>query len=84
MKRMSCAGCSHCGALLEDLQERLSLYGDDKFVYAPVVQDAENGALYTLAVANESRDWETGIVDDWDLEFVKINSRGTVKPLLLS
>jgi hypothetical protein len=37
----------------------------------PIVDEIRHGALYDLRVTNISRDWETGIVDDYDFEFVK-------------
>ena len=33
--------------------------------------DVDDG-LYELTVVNESRDWETGIVDDWDVQLIPI------------
>ena len=37
-------------------------------------KDIEQGKLYGLRVINESRDYETGIVDDYDLEFFKLEN----------
>jgi len=60
LKRRSCPGCQYCGFLLDDLSEH---------DHMPIVEDPEHGALYMLGVTNESRDFETGIIDDWDLIF---------------
>jgi len=66
LKRKSCKGCERCGYMMEELEEFLS---ND---YLPIIPThLENGQLYKLTVTNISKDWETGIVDDWDLEFIK-------------
>ena len=33
--------------------------------------EVEDG-VYKLGVINESRDWETGMVDDWDVTLIKV------------
>lgn len=67
LKRKSCKGCGNCGWLEDDLQEFLynegGLIGVDKL---------EQGKLYTVIVVNESRDYESGHVDDYDLEFKEV------------
>lgn len=67
-KRLSCRGCEQCGSLLDDLQEWV---GNDT---PPIMPDDpySDGEYFRLAVTNINRDWESGMVDDWDLEFVKI------------
>ena len=35
----------------------------------------ENGAIYTLSVTEISRDWESGVVDDYELQFVKYRQK---------
>lgn len=62
LKRKSCRSCEYCGYLTDELNQ-------DVIVIEPEV---EHGALYELKVTNVSRDWESGIVDDWSLEFVLI------------
>lgn len=69
LKRMSCPGCQDCGWLLDELQEAIS----DKYMHGPVVEDAiVTGGLYRLDTINQSRDWETGVIDAWDLAFVLV------------
>lgn len=63
LKKQSCPGCKHCDYLFDELYDGLSL---------PIIDNIEDGALYRLKVVNESMDWETGIIDDYDLQFVKI------------
>ena len=66
LKRKSCIGCEECGCLDDMLSEFLSNETP------PIIMHIEDGALYSLRVVNESRDWESGMIDDWDMEFVKI------------
>lgn len=70
MKKLSCKGCNQCGFLLEELDERIS---NKDFSMIP--ENIEHGALYRLETTHISRDWETGIIDDWDLEFIKIEDK---------
>lgn len=60
LKRRSCPGCSQCISTLDDLHE---------IDLETVIHDGQHGRVYELCVTNISHDWETGIVDDWDLEF---------------
>lgn len=65
LKRRSCPGCEHCSHLEDQLPEFICMgQGVD-------IQGIENGAVYHLEVVDESRDLETGMIDDWDLAFVK-------------
>lgn len=65
MKRLSCAGCGQCGYTLDDLQEGLeerdNVEGFD---------NAKDGELYKLRVVIDGYDYESGIADDWHVEFV--------------
>lgn len=63
LKRKSCPGCAHCEPMIDDLKDTSSP------IIKPVVK---HGGLYRLDYGNISRDWETGIVDDWDLIFTLI------------
>ena len=63
IKSMSCEGCDQCGYLWDDIREDI-----------PIIHNGEHGKLYTLEVVNMSRDWESGCVDDWDLEFVEMKN----------
>lgn len=68
LKSKSCDGCERCDWLWTDLQEFLS-YPDIYNTIYPT--HPKLNQLYTLQATNFSTDWETGITDDWDLEFVE-------------
>lgn len=70
LKRKSCKGCDQCGYLRDDLHERMC----DEGIILPEI---EHDALYTIKVTNVSHDYESGFVDDWDLEAVKITEEPT-------
>lgn len=70
LKRMSCPGCAQCAWLRDSLSESVC-YGD-----APIIKDIKDGAVYLLKVVNESRDFETGHIDTWDMEFVEVKGDG--------
>jgi hypothetical protein len=62
MKKLSCKGCEHCGWLDEALCEICndwSLIG---------INDVIDGNLYKIVACNESKDWESGMVDSYDLK----------------
>lgn len=64
LKSISCPGCSQCQWLLDD-------YGECGAM--PILpDDLRNGDVVTIAVTNISHDYETGYVDGYDLEFVKV------------
>ena len=66
-KKKSCPGCGSCGWVHESISENIAsgipLIG---------IESVENGKLYTLSSCNVSRDWETGVVDDYGLELIEI------------
>ena len=66
LKRKSCKGCESCGWMQESLGE--CIWADA----LPIIDDPEPDALYMLIITNESRDYETGHIDDYDHEFRKI------------
>jgi hypothetical protein len=65
-KRKSCPGCIQCGYLQNDLSDKIVLGN------TPDISNVEHNELYALTATNIHRDRESGIVDDWDLEFIKI------------
>jgi hypothetical protein len=65
LKRISCNGCDECGWILDDIKEST---GNGK---PPIINAIKDGEVYRVIVTNESNDWETGIIDDYDLEFVE-------------
>ena len=62
LKRKSCSGCPKCGWLLDSMSEQVS---NGTTI---IMSNIENGKEYSLRVINEHRDWETGYVDDYDIE----------------
>lgn len=68
----SCIGCYTCEWLLEDFAERLNDYNSG-YVDFQLEQYYNHGSLVQLKVTNVSTDWETGIVDDYDIDFVEVN-----------
>lgn len=69
MKRLSCPGCSQCGWFDEDLKE--FALSD----YPPIINNIKHGELYYLAVVNEHYDWESGILDGFELEFKEMKEK---------
>jgi len=70
-KRLSCKGCKNRWFLEDSVGESTS-YGDP-----PIIpNNVKNGKVYRLEIVNESRDFESGIVDDWDHEFIEVNKGG--------
>lgn len=70
LKSKSCTGCAKCAHFDEYLNESPELVlGMDK---------VEHGKLYSLRTVNIYRDWESGLVDDYDIEIIEIqNERDT-------
>ena len=66
LKRKSCAGCENCGWLIDEAKELIA--NESGFIMPDII----NGALYALKVTNESRDWESGLIDEYDIEIVQI------------
>ena len=67
LKRKSCKGCEHCAWIEECLPEFVS----DGDCLLPA--DFDENALYEIRVTKSYTDWETGIADDWEIGFVKVN-----------
>lgn len=65
LKRKSCIGCSKCGWMFDEAHE----FARNKSIIFPGIDE---GRLYTVKVTNISRDWESGYVDDYDLEIVPL------------
>jgi hypothetical protein len=71
-KKLSCEGCGVCLHLTcEDMDILFEQFLDNRCDVNP---NAKNGTLYQLKVTNISTDWETGYVDDYDLEFVEVKN----------
>jgi hypothetical protein len=65
-KRKSCSGCDQCGYLLDDLREAIAC---DIFIFP---KNPVQGKLYKLAIINMSRNYETGMIDEWDTTFIPL------------
>jgi hypothetical protein len=65
-KRISCKGCEFCDWEQEDINE--GTYCNRP----PIITKPEHDSLYRLAMTNVGTDWETGYVDSWDTEFIKL------------
>jgi hypothetical protein len=66
LKKKSCPGCNQCSWLLDAVDD--IIYSDGL-----IMPTIEHGALYSIIVVNESRDFESGICDGFDLEIIKID-----------
>ncbi len=70
LTKISCAGCDLCSWLLEDLDTRLYDYNAGYMDYD--FDSLSHGMLVELKVTGVSTDWESGVVDDYDIEFVEV------------
>ena len=70
LTKMSCTGCDMCNWLLEDLDTRLYDYNAGYMDYN--FDHLSHGMLVELKVTGVSTDWETGVVDDYDIEFEEV------------
>ena len=61
MKKMSCPGCEKCGWQSENFSE----VNNDWPING--IESCEDGKFYFVSTCNESKDWETGQVDEWKL-----------------
>ena len=68
LKRKSCDGCDTCHgwSALEDIEESIGTS------FPPIIKKIKDGALYRIEAINITRDWESGIVDGYDLEFIEV------------
>ncbi|MFA5355284.1 MAG: hypothetical protein WC302_00900 [Candidatus Paceibacterota bacterium] len=64
LKRKSCSGCPECAWIWDDLAMSM-----DNFIWPKVIK---HGALYSIRITNKHRDWESGIVDDYDIEILEV------------
>jgi len=65
LKKKSCSGCERCDWKMGMLRDFLSCD-------TPPILDVDHDRLYTLQICNESRGWETGVVDNYDLAFMEV------------
>jgi len=70
LKRRSCPGCEKCFFFLDDMNDMILIDGLN------FPEDGiENGKLYTIIVTNVGRDWESGLVDEWDFSIIEIKDK---------
>lgn len=62
LKSLSCAGCSDCGYQEDDLKES---FADSRGTFLEFDDDLKSGDTVYLALVEDSRDWESGHLDDW-------------------
>jgi len=64
LKRDSCTGCSKCAHFDEFMEETPeNIIG---------LNEIKHGKIYTLNVTNMYYDWQSGYLDDWDVEIVEV------------
>lgn len=70
VKSLSCPGCKVCGGawMIGEVSEHIE---GQTFLMAEI----DHGELYGIRVTNKSTDWETGLLDSYDLEVYKISSQ---------
>ena len=77
LKSLSCTGCRQC-MYLDDTDDILFMF--EYFTEGSIVSHvtkAKPGSIFQLKITNVSTDWETGYVDDYDLEFILVNRETT-------
>jgi len=62
LKKKSCEGCEQCGWILDDIGEMDSVLCESEL---------KDGDVTMLTVVNIERDWETGVINDWNFKFCK-------------
>ena len=66
LKRKSCPGCEHCYWYFEMTDNDV----DCEAVSLP--ERIKHGALYSVDVTPGHEDWETGIIEDYDIIFIEV------------
>lgn len=75
LKGKSCVGCMQCDWLWENLDQDISNLPFGFHGPEPEYNKLQPGALYQYKVTGYSTDWETGICDDVDVEFVLVEEK---------
>ena len=70
LKSKSCPGCQFCAFISDQLPDMI----DSKSLIFPK-GGIISGKLYSIRVINESRDYESGMIDDWDFEIFEIKDK---------
>lgn len=66
LKRKSCPGCDSCAWQSDSFSE----IGDSWPILG--IEKTKHEELYILESCNESKDWETGHIDSWDLKLTPL------------
>ena len=69
LRRLSCKGCEKCDGIYETLHEQTSL---DMIPFPS--GSACHGDIVKLEIEVTSRCYETGMADDWEVTFKKVDS----------
>lgn len=70
LKKKSCK-CSRCESILDDFTD-----STENVVFPDIFM---SGGLYSVRVINESRDFDSGIIDDWDYELFLLSNTEKAK-----
>lgn len=68
LKRKSCPGCEVCGSLLDEVSESIACN-------SLIMPTIHHGALYSIHITNVHKDWESGLVDDYEIEVYKLSAQ---------
>lgn len=69
LKRRSCLGCDECYMTTDDINQGLADIGMDFFEFSPQLKD---GDLVEIRIVPGYRDWETGYIEEWHYEVIKV------------
>ena len=68
LKKLSCPGCQWCDFFFDDMGDMIYT---DGIIWPEII----DGKLYSIHVVNIKRDWESGIVDDYQFEIFQLPER---------
>lgn len=68
LKRISCVGCETCVPIVDDVQEGIASSGRN---YLEFSADLNPGDIVRLEIVEDSRDWESGLCEDWHSRVVR-------------
>ena len=71
LKRKSCNACNNCGYDLDDIREHIL---EGLIDFSPI----EDGKLYRVGAQNGSRDWETGVYEDYEYVIVEVKEEDEI------
>jgi hypothetical protein len=68
LKRASCPGCEVCGPALDALDELIDIDFDKAIIFDDLL---ESGAIVVLELVIDSRDYETGHVEEYHFKAIE-------------